>query len=177
MISRAIIAPADAAPATSFMRMTVRRNISGTYAVHGNLGQTATADPTIPRGESGHPIRHQFTRSIPSSQCIVCHIHPGTNMVSTYFGYTWWDNEMDGEHMWPAEQRHPNANEQNRVRRGIPRDRQFAVCGPTLLFWKRPARLNSISNFSTRSLPISIVTDGFSALSSSMTATATCGTR
>ena len=88
---------------------------SGVYATHGNLGQTATSDPTIPRNESGHPIRHQFTRSIPSSQCIVCHIHPGTNMVSTYFGYTWWDNEMDGEHMWPAEQRHPNADEQNRV--------------------------------------------------------------
>ena len=88
---------------------------SGRYAIHGNQGQTATADPTIPRNESGHPIRHQFTRSIPSSQCIVCHIHPGTNMVSTYFGYTWWDNEMDGEHMWPSEQRHPTASEQNRV--------------------------------------------------------------
>jgi hypothetical protein len=88
---------------------------SGAYAAHGNLGQTATSDPTIPRNESGHPIRHQFTRSIPSSQCIVCHIHPGTNMVSTYFGYTWWDNEMDGEHMWPAEQRRPSANEQDRV--------------------------------------------------------------
>ena len=88
---------------------------SSTYAIHGNLGQTATADPTIPRNESGHPIRHQFTRSIPSSQCMVCHIHPGTNMVSTYFGYTWWDNEMDGEHMWPAEQRHLNAEEQSRV--------------------------------------------------------------
>jgi hypothetical protein len=88
---------------------------SGVYAIHGNQGQTATSDPTIPRNESGHPIRHQFTRSIPSSQCIVCHIHPGTNMVSTYFGYTWWDNEMDGEHMWPAEQRHPSADEQNSV--------------------------------------------------------------
>lgn len=88
---------------------------SAAYAIHGNQGQTATSDPTIPRNESGHPIRHQFTRSIPSSQCIVCHIHPGTNMVSTYFGYTWWDNEMDGEHMWPTEQRHPNADEQNRV--------------------------------------------------------------
>ncbi len=88
---------------------------SGAYATHGNLGQTATSDPTIPRNESGHAIRHQFTRSIPSSQCMVCHIHPGTNMVSTYFGYTWWDNEMDGEHMWPAEQRRPNANEQNRT--------------------------------------------------------------
>ena len=29
---------------------------------------------------------------------MVCHIHPGTNMVTTYFGYTWWDNETDGEH-------------------------------------------------------------------------------
>jgi hypothetical protein len=88
---------------------------SGAYALHGNRGETATSDPTIPRKESGHPIRHQFTRSIPSSQCIVCHIHPGTNMVSTYFGYTWWDNEMDGEHMWPAKQRHPSADEQSRV--------------------------------------------------------------
>ena len=36
-------------------------------------------------------------------------------MVATYFGYTWWDNEMDGEHMWPAEQRNPSAAEQNRI--------------------------------------------------------------
>src|SRR5258705_2995397 len=88
---------------------------SGAYAAHGNLGQTATSDPTIPHNESGHPIRHQFTRSIPSSQCIVCHIHPGTNMVATYFGYTWWDNEMDGQHMWPAQQRHSNPAEQSQV--------------------------------------------------------------
>ena len=46
---------------------------------------------------------HTFTRSIPSSQCMVCHVHPGTNMVTTYFGYTWWDNEADGESMYPAE--------------------------------------------------------------------------
>ena len=65
----------------------------------------ARAPPPIPRfrkNESGHPIKHEFTRSIPSSQCMVCHIHPGTNMVATYFGYTWWDNETDGEHMYPA---------------------------------------------------------------------------
>ena len=30
---------------------------------------------------------------------MVCHMHPGTNMVATYYGYTWWDNEIDGEHM------------------------------------------------------------------------------
>jgi hypothetical protein len=108
---------------------------SGAYAAHGNLGQTATSDPTIPCNESGHPIRHQFTRSIPSSQCIVCHIHPGTNMVSTYFGYTWWDNEMDGEHMWPAEQRHPNVDEQNRVQTRNPEG--SAVRG----LWSNPAFL------------------------------------
>ena len=88
---------------------------SGAYAAAGNLGQTATSDPTIPRNQSGHPIRHQFTRSIPSSQCMVCHMHPGTNMVATYFGYTWWDNEMDGEHMWPAQQRNPSASEENQI--------------------------------------------------------------
>jgi hypothetical protein len=88
---------------------------SGSFAEYGNLGQSATQDPTIPHNESGHPIRHQFTRSIPSSQCMVCHIHPGTNMVATYFGYTWWDNEMDGKHMWPAQQSHPNAEERGRI--------------------------------------------------------------
>ncbi|MBZ5720198.1 MAG: hypothetical protein LAO03_07430 [Acidobacteriia bacterium] len=88
---------------------------SSQFAPYGNLGQSATQDPTIPHDQSGHPIRHQFTRSIPSSQCMVCHIHPGTNMVATYFGYTWWDNEMDGEHLWPAEQRHPSAEAQSEI--------------------------------------------------------------
>jgi hypothetical protein len=88
---------------------------SGRFASYGNLGQSATQDPTIPREESGHPIRHEFTRSIPSSQCIVCHIHPGTNMVATYLGYTWWDNEIDGAHMWPATRRDPNPEEQSSV--------------------------------------------------------------
>ena len=88
---------------------------SGRYSKYGNLGESATGDPTIRRNESGHPIRHEFTRSIPSSQCMVCHIHPGTNMVATYFGYTWWDNEMDGEHMWPAQQHNPSAAEQSKV--------------------------------------------------------------
>ena len=80
---------------------------SGSYAKFGNLGESASSDATIPRNESGHPIRHTFTRSIPSSQCMVCHVHPGTNMETTYFGYTWWDNEADGEFMYPKKQRNP----------------------------------------------------------------------
>lgn len=84
---------------------------SSTYAEFGNEGHSATSDPTIPKNEPGHPIHHVFTKSIPSSQCIVCHIHPGTNMVASYFGYTWWDNEVDGEKMYPAEQRNPSQEE------------------------------------------------------------------
>ena len=91
------------------------REHSGPYAQFGNSGQTASADPTIPRGESGHPIRHAFTRSIPSSQCMVCHVHPGTNMVTTYFGYTWWDNEADGDTMYPKEQRHPTEGQRDEI--------------------------------------------------------------
>ncbi|MGC1595049.1 MAG: hypothetical protein WA774_06805, partial [Candidatus Acidiferrales bacterium] len=53
---------------------------AGPYAQYGHLGESFSADPTIPKNESGHPIRHTFTRSIPSSQCMICHVHPGTNM-------------------------------------------------------------------------------------------------
>jgi len=79
---------------------------SAAYAVFGHSGFSASNDPTIPKTESGHPIKHVFTRSIPSSQCMVCHIHPGTNMLTTYFGLTWWDNEIDGDKMYPPRQQH-----------------------------------------------------------------------
>jgi hypothetical protein len=88
---------------------------SAQYAKYGNMGQSDQADPTIPRNQPGHAIHHAFTLSMPSSQCMVCHIHPGTNMLATYFGYTWWDNEVDGEFMYPKKQRHPTAEERYRV--------------------------------------------------------------
>lgn len=80
---------------------------SAQYAVYGHNGTTATIDPTIPKNESAHPIQHVFALTIPSSQCMVCHVHPGTNMETTYFGYTWWDNEVDGDLMYPKKQRNP----------------------------------------------------------------------
>lgn len=84
------------------------------YHSAGNLGRTETADPNMPRNESGHPIKHQFTSQIPTSQCMVCHMHPGTNMVATYLGMTWWDNESDGDRMYPAEQHNPSQAEEQR---------------------------------------------------------------
>src|SRR5579864_6992063 len=84
---------------------------SGPYARFGHMGESASSDPTITKNETGHPIRHSFTRAIPSSQCMICHVHPGTNMETTYFGYTWWDNESDGEAMYPREQHNPTNEE------------------------------------------------------------------
>jgi hypothetical protein len=84
---------------------------SAGFASYGHSGTSATSDPTIDRTQPGHPIKHVFTRSIPSSQCMVCHMHPGTNMLTTYFGLTWWDNEIDGEKMYPVKQKNPTEEE------------------------------------------------------------------
>ncbi len=78
---------------------------SGWYAKYGNQGLSFTADKTIRKDERGHPIRHQFTRSIPSSQCMSCHMHQGNLFVNPYLGFTWWDEETDGEFLYPKQQR------------------------------------------------------------------------
>lgn len=76
---------------------------SGHYASAGNQGFSQSADTKIPRNQPGHPIKHQFTSQIPTQQCMTCHMHPGTNMVSTYLGQMWWDNESDGAAMYPQD--------------------------------------------------------------------------
>lgn len=85
---------------------------SAFYNSAGNSGRSQTSDTNIPKDESGHPIRHQFTSQIPTSQCMVCHMHPGTNMVATYLGMTWWDNESDGDKMYPKKQHDPTQAEE-----------------------------------------------------------------
>lgn len=81
------------------------------YAPFGHLGKSATDDPTIPKDESGHPIRHRLTRAIPSSQCMVCHMHQPNQFINTYYGFNMWDYESDGEFLWPKEQKNPTAAE------------------------------------------------------------------
>lgn len=85
---------------------------SALYYEAGNMGRSQTADINIPKDESGHPLRHQFTSQIPATQCMVCHMHPGANMVATYLGMTWWDNESDGDKMYPAQQHNPSQEEE-----------------------------------------------------------------
>ncbi|MFL6529136.1 MAG: hypothetical protein ACJ8KX_01570 [Chthoniobacterales bacterium] len=84
---------------------------SGWWSKYGNQGLSFTADKTIPKDEKGHPVVHQFTRSIPSTQCMNCHMHQGNLFVNPYLGYTWWDQETDGELMYPAQQHNPTDSE------------------------------------------------------------------
>ena len=80
---------------------------SGPYAKFGHEGKTITADPTIPKDKSGHPLKHEFTRAIPSSQCMICHLHQPNVFVNTFYGFTMWDYESDAPFMWPEKQRYP----------------------------------------------------------------------
>ncbi|MDW8344195.1 MAG: hypothetical protein RMM51_06850 [Verrucomicrobiae bacterium] len=84
---------------------------SGWWSKYGHQGLSFSGDTAIPKNERGHPIVHQFTRSIPSSQCMICHMHQGNLFVNPYLGYTWWDQESDGEFMYPAEQKDPTEEE------------------------------------------------------------------
>ncbi len=84
---------------------------SSVYANAGRDGASQTADPTIPRDEPGHPIKHQFTRAIPSAQCMNCHMHQPNMFINSYYGFTMWDYEADAPRMWPAAQKYPTAAE------------------------------------------------------------------
>jgi hypothetical protein len=117
---------------------------SSIYATLGRDGQTITRDPTIARKtahgglkgeheggnddrrdnghgagepvkESGHPLQHVFTRAIPTSQCMNCHMHQPNIFLNSYLGYTMWDYESDAPKMWPERQKYPTAAETHEV--------------------------------------------------------------
>ena len=84
---------------------------SGWWSKYGHQGLSFSGDPMISKKEKGHPIKHQFSRSIPSSQCMNCHMHQGNLFVNPYLGYTWWDQESDGKFMYPAKQKNPTEDQ------------------------------------------------------------------
>jgi hypothetical protein len=86
-----------------------------TWAKYGRDGESAQVDPTIPKDEPGHPIKHVFTRAIPTAQCMNCHMHQPNMFVNTYLGYTMWDYEADAPHMWPEKQKYPTSAEMRKV--------------------------------------------------------------
>jgi hypothetical protein len=63
-----------------------------------------------------------------------CHMHQGNLFVNPYLGYTWWDQETDGEFMYPKEQHDPTdaelvrstvANPEAAAARGLWKDLDF----------------------------------------------------
>ncbi len=97
---------------------------SGPYAAAGHMGQSQQADPTIPRDRPGHPLKHAFTRSIPTSQCMNCHMHQPNMFINTFLGYTMWDYESDAPFMWPEKQQYPSHEE---MRKALDRNPEEAV--------------------------------------------------
>jgi len=117
---------------------------SGPYAVAGNSGATLSKDMTIPRDEPGHPITHSFTRAIPSSQCMVCHMHQPNVFVNTFYGYIMWDYESDAPHMWPEKQRYPTDKEQREIMDRNPEE--AAIRGK----WSDPEFLKNVSTLNSK---------------------------
>jgi hypothetical protein len=113
---------------------------SAGLAKYGNLGRSISQDVSADKTQSGHPLQHSFSKAIPSSQCMVCHVHPGTNMVTSYYGYTWWDNEADGATMYPDKQHNPSEQELHDVRLRNPEG--SAPRGE----WSKPAFLEKVGS-------------------------------
>ncbi|MFZ2508428.1 MAG: hypothetical protein WAW79_08165 [Steroidobacteraceae bacterium] len=112
---------------------------SGPYARFGHGGATATSDPTIARGQPGHPLKHGFSRAIPTSQCMVCHMHQPNMFLNTFLGYTMWDYESDAPAMWPKTERRPGDEE---MRRALDRNPEGAVVRG---LWSDPEFLARVS--------------------------------
>ncbi len=117
---------------------------SSLYAYAGSSGETQTVDPTIPKGEPGHPIKHQFTRAIPSSQCMTCHMHQPNIFVNSFYGYTMWDYESDAPHMWPEKQKYPTDAEARKILDRNPEE--AAIRGK----WSDPEFLKEVSSLNPK---------------------------
>ena len=86
---------------TSSTRTIASRCTSGPWATAGHTGLSQSDDKSIRKTRRVHPIRHQLTRAVPTSQCMSCHMHQPNSFVNTYLGYIMWDYESDAELLWP----------------------------------------------------------------------------
>jgi hypothetical protein len=88
---------------------------SGPYAMYGNRGQSFTIDPTIHDGSAVHPLHHVMTTAIPTSQCMICHMHQPNLFLNSMLGYTMWDYETAAPQMWPKRQKYPTDKEMRAI--------------------------------------------------------------
>jgi hypothetical protein len=116
---------------------------SAYYSKYGNQGLSFSGDQSgLRHDERGHPIQHAFTRAIPSSQCMSCHMHQGNLFVNPFLGYTWWDQESEGEFLYPTKQRNPTDEELVRSIRNNPEAAAARGLWSDLDFLEKVAELN-----------------------------------
>jgi hypothetical protein len=116
---------------------------SSIYARFGHDGLSQTADPTIDKSLAAHPLKHAFTRAIPSSQCMVCHMHQPNLFLNSFYGYTMWDYESDAPSMWPQRQQYPSISQTRAVLDRNPEGAAPRGKWADLEFLKNVAQLNS----------------------------------
>jgi hypothetical protein len=115
---------------------------SGWWSKFGHQGLSFQKDPTIPKDERGHPIKHVFSRAIPSSQCMNCHMHQGNLFVNPFLGYTWWDQETEAHLMYPKQQHDPTDDELVRSTRKNPEGAAARGLWGNLDFLEKVSELN-----------------------------------
>ena len=146
---------------------------SGALRDSSATGPLATADRrSIPKDEPGHPIKHAFTRVDPDEPVHDVPHAPGHQHGDDLLGYTWWDNETDGDKMYPPRSEDRTRRRAGRDPRAQPRGAALRASGSDVGFLAT-GRPSSTRSCSRRSSPTSTATAGSSAPSSS----ATCSTR
>jgi hypothetical protein len=116
---------------------------SSVYARFGHDGMSQSVDPTIDKGTTAHPLQHAFTRAIPSSQCMVCHMHQPNLFMNSFYGYTMWDYESDAPSMWPKQQQYPSSAKMRAVLDRNPEGAAPRGKWADLEFLKNVSKLNS----------------------------------
>ena len=118
---------------------------SGAYAAFGNQGHSAQIDPdhSQKRIRPSYPPRVHARRFPPASASCATFI-PAPTWSRRISGYTWWDNETDGDQMYPKKQHNPSDDERYQFLAGESRSRRGAwASGRTRHSCKRSDRRNS----------------------------------
>jgi hypothetical protein len=162
-------------PATWSTPMTATRGTPGPTRLTATWARRRASDPTIPRASRASLWPTCFTRAIPTSQCMVCHMHQPNMFVNTYLGYTMWDYESDAAFHVAREAEVPERQGASGGSRPQPRGggsaRSLGRPGvPQGSVWDR------IRNSRTPSSPTITAMAGTSAPCSSVTARASCST-
>jgi hypothetical protein len=59
---------------------------SACHVLYDSSGLSRSSDSSITKNEPGHPVKHEITTAIPTSQCLLCHNDGGARIGLSYVG-------------------------------------------------------------------------------------------